>query len=69
MRELAVRPIPGDRITLAADTVVTVREIVAREEGDTIAAEVAAEVAAEAQEPAEERAVRGPTESASRSLR
>jgi hypothetical protein len=47
VRELAVRPVPGDRIALAANTVVTVREIVAREEGDTIAAEVAAEVAAD----------------------
>ena len=47
VRELAVRPVPGDRIALAANTVVTVREIVVRDEGDTIAAEVAAEVAAE----------------------
>ena len=43
VRELAVRPRPGDHIAVDAHTVVTVREIVAHAEGATIAAEVIAE--------------------------
>ena len=43
MRELAIRPAPGDELTLDAKTVVAVREVVAHLDGDTIAAEIVAE--------------------------
>ena len=43
VRQLAVRPVPGDQIALDEHTVVTVREVVAHAEGDTIAAEVIAQ--------------------------
>ncbi len=44
VRQLAVQPMPGDRITLDGNTVVTVREVIAHGDSDhTIAAEVIAE--------------------------
>ncbi|MCY7303899.1 MAG: hypothetical protein LH654_12885 [Thermoleophilia bacterium] len=44
MRELAIRPAPGDELILDAKTVVAVREIVALPENDTIAAKIVAEI-------------------------
>ncbi len=44
VRQLAVQPLPGDQIALDADTVVTVKEVIAHGERDrTIAADVVAE--------------------------
>ena len=44
VRQLPVQPVPGDHITLDANTVVTVREVVAHSGSDhTIAAEVIAD--------------------------
>ena len=65
VRELAIRPAPGDELTLDATTVVAVREVVSHPEGDTIAAAVVAEpvVAAGA-----DSAAGAATGSASRSL-
>jgi hypothetical protein len=46
VRELSLRPVPGDELTLDENTTVAVREVVAHQEGDTIAAEVVAETVA-----------------------
>jgi len=46
VRELAVRPVPGDELTLDADTIVAVREVITHPEGDTIRAEIIAETVA-----------------------
>jgi len=43
VRELAIRPMPGDELTLDANTVVAVREVITHPAGDTIAAEIVAE--------------------------
>ena len=46
VRELSLRPVPGDELTLDAHTIVTVREVVTHPAGDTITAEVVAETVA-----------------------
>lgn len=46
VRELAVRPVPGDELTLDVNTVVAVRDVVTHPAGDTIAAEIVAETVA-----------------------
>ncbi len=43
VRELPLRPVPGDELALDANTVVAVREVVSHPEGDTISAEITAE--------------------------
>ena len=43
VRELSLRPVPGDELALDANTVVAVREVVAHPEGDTITAEIVAD--------------------------
>lgn len=48
VRELAIRPAPGDEFKLDAKTVVAVREVVTHPEGDTITAEIVAETVAAA---------------------
>lgn len=46
VRELATRPMPGDELTLDANTVVAVREVITHPAGDTISAEIVAEAIA-----------------------
>jgi hypothetical protein len=46
VRELNVRPVPGDELTLDADTIVAVREVITHPESDTIRAEIIAEAVA-----------------------
>ena len=65
VRRLALRPEPGDQLTLDANTVVTVQKVVAHPEGDTIAAEVLAET----NRSVTGSAVPGATESSSHSSR
>jgi hypothetical protein len=46
VRELAIRPMPGDELTLDANTVVAVREVITHPAGNTITAEIVAEAIA-----------------------
>jgi hypothetical protein len=43
VRELSLRPVPGDELALDEHTTVTVRRVVTHPAGDTITAEVVAE--------------------------
>jgi hypothetical protein len=65
VRPLPTPPLAGDRITVDARTVVTVRKVVPHSEGDTIAAEVLADASDAPDEVARQQV----TGSASRSSR